>query len=144
MAGRKPYSQEVLKASGALKKHPERENKSAPQPIVGAPNKPAHIAADFVASQYWDHIIQQMDEMKILVKADKIIIQMLCELLSAGKQMFAAGEHKEHRLQTSVIKGYLAELGLTPSARSRLVARTPEVEDAFQQWQKGFPESSDN
>lgn len=144
MKGRKPYSQAVLKASDAFKKHPERENKNEPKPMEGAPNKPAHIEADFVASQYWDHFVQQLDQMKILTKADRSILEVLCELMSFRKSAFNASDMKEHKQLCVVIKGYLAELGLTPSARSRLIAKSPDTEDAFQEWQKGFPAASDN
>jgi len=141
MRGRKPYAQAVLDQAGTFKKHPTRENKNEPKPISGSPNKPAHIAADFVASQYWDHVVQQLDEMKILTKADRSILEVFCELMSLRKDAFIAKDLREHVKLSALIRPYLAELGLSPSARSRLIAKAPDDDDAFTAWQKEFGKS---
>lgn len=138
MRGRKPHAQAVLKASGALKKHPERENKHEPKPCPEAPEKPMHIGIEPTASKYWDHLVEQLADMKILTKADRSIMEVFCETMALRKQAFVDKEISDYIRLATLCKGYLSELGLTPSSRSRLVVKDTEVEDEYQSWQKGF------
>lgn len=135
--GRKPLASAAHRASGAYKKNPARENKHEPKAVEGVPSKPAHIAADPIASGYWDHITSQLAEMKMIAKADRTVIENLCELLAIKRNAYTCGEHALNIKASSLAKGYLIELGLTPSARSRLVVKEPEIEDAFSQWMAG-------
>jgi phage terminase small subunit len=136
--GRKPLATAAHRASGAYKKHPERENKHEPKVTEGMPNKPSHIASDAVASGYWDHVVSQLADMKMLAKADKSVIENLCEAMAMKRNAYECMDYSLSIKASSLAKGYLIELGLTPSARSRLVVKEPEIEDAFEQWRKGF------
>lgn len=143
MAGRKRIASAVHRAAGtyASGNHPERENKHEPKPTEGAPNKPAHIAGNVAASQYWDHTLQQLADMNLLTKADRSLMEIFSELMALRRQAFIEGDSKACNQLAATIRGYISELGLSPSSRAKLVAKDPVEEDAFSQWQKGFPVS---
>ena len=69
--GRKPLANATKRASGAFNHDPQRENKHEPKRIEGVPSKPAHIQANAYASGYWDHAVSQLNEMKLLSRADR-------------------------------------------------------------------------
>ncbi len=142
--GRKRLSTAVLRESGAYKKNPQRENKHEPQPKEGIPTKPAHIAANPKASGYWDHACSQLAEMNLLTKADRSLLEVFAEAMALRQQAFAELETKVWKSAADTCIRVAAELGLTPSARSRLVVKSKEEEDAFTQWSKGFANNSDN
>lgn len=135
--GRKPLSSAAHRESGAYKKNPNRENKYEPKAAEGAPSKPAHIANDSSASGYWDHAVSQLVEMKMVSKADRSVLESFCEAMSLKKAAFECKDYSAWSKACSQAKGLMIELGLTPSARSRLVVKEPEIEDAFTQWMEG-------
>lgn len=135
--GRKPLASAAHRASGAYKKNPARENKHEPKAVEGVPSKPAHIAADPDASGYWDHAVSQLVEMKMISKADRSILESFCEAMSLKRAAFECKDYTAWSKACSQAKGCMIELGLTPSARSRLVVKEPEIEDAFSQWMAG-------
>jgi phage terminase small subunit len=135
--GRKPLASAAHRASGAYAKNPSRENRHEPKATEGAPSKPAHIASNPVASGYWDHTVSILAEMKMLAKADRSVIEKYCEAMTMSRNAFECMDYVLSLKASSVAKGYMVELGLTPSARSRLVVKEPEMEDAFSQWLAG-------
>ena len=137
--GRKPLASAAHRLSGAYAKNPNRENKHEPKPTDGAPSKPAHIAENVIASGYWDHAVSQLTEMKLISKADRSVLEKFAEAMALGRAAFQCGDINDWKKASDTAKGYIIELGLTPSARSRLVVKTPEEDNAFEQWQKGFP-----
>lgn len=141
--GRKPLASAAHRASGAYQKNPQRENKQEPKPAEGVPNKPAHIAACAVASSYWDHAVAQLVEMKLICKADRSVLEKFAEAMAFGRYAFECKDINEWKKASDSAKGFMIELGLTPSARSRLVVKDPEVEDDFTKWRKGIG-GSDN
>ena len=136
--GRKPLATEVKRLSGAFKKDPKRENKHEPIAREGMPSKPAHIAANALASGYWDHVCSQLSDMNLLTKADRSLIEVFSECMAQRQTAFIAGDIKAQLQCAAQCRLYIAELGLSPSSRSRLIAKTPEEDNAFAQWQKGF------
>jgi len=136
--GRKPNLIEVNRASGAFEKNPQRENKHAPTAKKGYPNKPEHIAANEIASDYWDTTCYHLDEMKLLTESDGSAIEMFVEAMAVKQKLFLSGNVSALHKQGELCLRMAAELGLTPSSRSRMVTKVPEEEDAFTQWQKGF------
>lgn len=142
--GRKPLATAIKRESGAFKKDPQRENKHEPEPKTGYPQKPAHIASNPKASGYWDHACGQLAEMDLLTKADRSLLEVFSEAMSIRQQAFAELEMRVWKQAADTCIKVAAELGLTPSARSRLVVKSKEEEDAFTQWSKGFIKPSDN
>ena len=135
--GRKPLASAAHRASGAYAKNRARENKHEPKVVEGVPSKPAHIASNTVASSYWDHVVSQLIDMKMISKADRSVIEKFCEAMTMSRNAFECMDYVLSLKASSVAKGYMVELGLTPSARSRLVVKEPEMEDAFSQWIAG-------
>lgn len=136
--GRKPLASAAHRLSGAYAKNPARENKHEPKVAEGAPSKPAHIAACEVASSYWDHAVAQLTEMKLISKADRSVLEKFAEAMAFGRHAYQCKDISMWNKASNVAKGFMIELGLTPSARSRLVVKTPEEDNAFELWQKGF------
>lgn len=137
--GRKPQSTDVKQAIGATR----RINKHPPTVKKGYPDKPKHIADNEIASAYWDTTCYHLDEMKLLAESDGAAIEMFVEAMAVKQKLFASGNVIALHKQGDLCLRMAAELGLTPSSRTRMVAKTPEEEDAFTQWQKGIY-ASDN
>ena len=135
---------------GTLAKNPSRRNPAEPQPTIGRPDKPQSLSDDAVASNMWDGICDMLDAMKLLTVADGHLISTICQnesmLRLAAKSIRTIGTMIEandgtfkknpdcvewHKCMDRRLK-LLAELGLTPSARSRLSALVEEeVSDPF-------------
>lgn len=145
--GRKPKPSAVKERSGALRKNPQRRNKEEPKPTLGAPRKPAMVEADQIASQEWDSLCDWLDDMGILAKADRALMISYVTTYSEWRKYFihvrdhgvsvptATGgvttspeTHQYNKLSDRLLK-LLVELGLTPSARSRLKATEPKDDD---------------
>jgi phage terminase small subunit len=141
--GRKPNSTDVNRASGAFEKNPSRENKHAPEAKKGYPEKPTHILENELTSKYWDDVCYQMDEMKILAESDGPVIEMFVEAMAVKQRLFLDGNVAALHKQGELCLRMATELGLTPSARTRLAVKDVEVEDAFSQWMAGSG-ASDN
>lgn len=136
--GRKANSVEVNRASGAFIKNPQRENKQSPTAKRGFPDKPDHIAENTLASEYWDNTCYQLDELKLLSESDGAIIETFVEAMAVKQKLFLAGNVSALQKQSELCVKIAGELGLTPSARSRLVVKDQEEEDDFTKWRKGI------
>lgn len=147
MRGRKPKATAVKEASGSFRKDPQRKNKHEPMPRRGWPVKPEHIEACDIASPQWDELCRTLDEMNILTVADKSLLALYCQ--TYAEWMKLQRHVKEHGCTTFNDKGnasqspeaiqvhryadrllkMMAELGLTPSSRSRIKAPERQDED---------------
>jgi len=120
-----------------------RGRKPKPRPIEGggggAPEKPATIADDPVASALWDSLVAEMTESRILAKTDGPILACLCsaysrfvkarEILSKEGWVVVNGKNgstRSHPLlnieatAATEMSRYASELGLSPTARARI------------------------
>lgn len=133
---------------GSAKKDPQRVNRNEPQPSKGAPVKPKHLQG--FASEAWDVLVNQLDDMGILTQADGSILelysityQLYREALERIQQLGQVLVTKKggdveirrnpfsvelHKHRDSMNK-MLAELGLTPTARTK-ISVSPKVDDA--------------
>ncbi len=119
-------------------------NKDEPKPEPGAPPMPPHM--EFEAAETWGWLCEVLAGMGLLAKSDVAIMMAYCdaysEYLEARKQvedegLTCTGEKggqymnpafsAESSLRKQLVS-YAAELGLTPSARSRIQV-TPPAED---------------
>jgi P27 family predicted phage terminase small subunit len=157
--GRKPLATTIKESSGALKKNPQRRNKSEPKAKPGHPEMPAIVAEDKEASECWREVCDTLSEMGVLTTADKALMIAYCldysqfvhlwHVVKGGNvtQMnqktgvsLSPEAGQIHKYADRILKRQ-AELGLTPSSRSRLHVAKQEEENPFQEWLRG---ASDN
>ncbi len=150
--GRKPLANAVKEASGAFAKDPQRRNADEPKPKLGRPRIPDAVEDDPTAKSRWHWVCDQLESMNLLAVTDQGLIAGYCldysmmlalwEVIKGGQvsDMDEKGRTKLkpeanqfHTYSDRILKRE-AELGLTPSSRSRLKAPQSEEEDEFAQW----------
>jgi P27 family predicted phage terminase small subunit len=150
--GRKPQSTAIKLAKGAFDKHPERRNHSEPTPQLGEPVIPEIVEQDPAAKAKWLWVCEQLRSMNLLNVTDQGLIAGYCldysmmlslwESIKGGRvsDMTERGgittkpeANQFHKFADRILKRE-AELGLTPSARTRLRAPQKDEEDPFQEW----------
>ena len=150
--GRKQLANAVKEASGAFAKDPQRRNADEPKPKLGRPRIPDAVEDDPVAKSRWHWVCDQLESMNLLAVTDQGLIAGYCldysmmlalwEVIKGGQvsDMDEKGRTKLkpeanqfHTYSDRILKRE-AELGLTPSSRSRLKAPQTEEEDEFAQW----------
>ena len=150
--GRKPLSSATKEASGAFAKNPQRRNADEPKPKLGRPRIPDAVEDDPTAKSRWHWVCDQLESMNLLAVTDQGLIAGYCldysmmlalwEVIKGGQvsDMDEKGRTKLkpeanqfHTYSDRILKRE-AELGLTPSSRSRLKAPQTEEEDEFAQW----------
>jgi P27 family predicted phage terminase small subunit len=161
MAGRKRLSSAVHEQSGAYAKNPQRKNHNEPKPPPGWPDMPDIVRADQKAAECWFRICKTLDDMRVLTKAEQDLIACYCLDYSQfcwlweqckegnvatvdgnGKSMVTPASSQIHKYADRLLKRQ-AELGLTPSSRTRLHAPKQDEQDEFQAWMQRAM-SSDN
>lgn len=152
--GRKPLSNAVKEASGAFIKDPQRRNADEPKAKLGRPVCPDAVALDLVAKKRWDWVCDQLESMKLLAITDEGLIAGYCldysmmlslwevikggqvaDIDDKGRTKLKPEANQFHTYSDRLLKRE-AELGLTPSSRSRLKAPQTEQEDEFTAWLK--------
>lgn len=145
--GRKPTPSHLKLVRGNPGKRPL--NAKEPAPRRERPSAPAHISD--TAREVWGQAVLLLDEMGVLTSADVFAIEVLCEALAdhrdAGETIAAEGRfyettnatggtmwraHPAVALRSDAdrrIRGWCAEFGLTPSARSRIETAPRQTED---------------
>lgn len=147
--GRKPLASEVKERSGAYKKDPQRRNKKEPKPKAGIPEASEVVKADDIAGPYWIKICNTLDELGTLATCDYSLLEQfvlnysqwirlhkltananITTINVQGNVVATPEAIQVHKYADRHLK-MLAELGLTPSSRSRLQVVKEEEEDAF-------------
>ena len=150
--GRKPLANAIKEASGAFAKDPQRRNADEPKPKLGRPRIPDAVESDPTAKSRWHWVCDQLESMNLLAVTDQGLIAGYCldySMMLALWEVIKGGQVSEtdkdgrtklkpeanqfHTYSDRILKRE-AELGLTPSSRSRLKAPQNEEEDAFEQW----------
>jgi P27 family predicted phage terminase small subunit len=150
--GRKPLSNAVKEASGAFAKDPQRRNAQEPKPKLGRPKIPEAVEADPAAKSRWHWVCDQLESMNLLAETDQGLIAGYCldysmmlslwevikggnvsDMDEKGRAKLKPEANQFHTYSDRILKRE-AELGLTPSARSRLRAPQKDEEDPFQEW----------
>ena len=130
-------------------------NKREPQPEAKPPECPDYVRADPVALAYWDHYLPILRAMKVITVADETVLASLCIVhsnlianLQKVRELNASGPSGIAGIVIATKSGYLApnqlyinvqtamdqelklcrELGLTPSARTRIHAVLDKAE----------------
>lgn len=146
--GRKPTPIHLRLVKGNPGKRPI--NTAEPKPRRERPSAPAHVSDK--ARETWGYVTSILDGMGVLTKADALALEVLCEAyadyLTARAELRAFGSNYYetvnqtggvmHRAHPAVavmqdadrrIKAWLAEFGMTPSARSRVKGEAEGEED---------------
>lgn len=148
MRGRKPKATAVKEASGAFVKDPQRRNEAEPQLDMKAPEQPESINGDQVAEKMWAHLVHILTEMRVITEADSQLMEAYCLTYSRIMEDEAAIRVEGNVIETergpkrnpravnlnanrAAQLKMLAEMGLTPSSRTRLKAVPKEEEDIF-------------
>lgn len=139
MKGRKPKPTHLKLVQGNPGKR--ALNKSEPKPRRERPSPPAHVSDK--ARETWGYVAAILDDMGVLTATDALALEVLCEaysdFLGARSELNQFGSNYYettnatggvmHRAHPAVavmqdadrrIKAWLAEFGMTPSARSRV------------------------
>ena len=137
--GRKPAPTHLKLVKGNPGKR--RLNENEPKPRRERVSAPAHVSDK--ARETWGYVSAILDGMGILTRPDALALEMLCEAyadyLAARSELKAFGSNYYetvngqggimHRAHPAVavmqdadrrIKAWLAEFGMTPSARTRV------------------------
>jgi P27 family predicted phage terminase small subunit len=151
MRGRKPLATAVKEASGAFIKDPQRKNKNEPKATRGWPEISSAIKKDKVAVERWNHVCKELDSQGILTTADFYLLEYHCSNYSLWISLKAVvdsigvvdeGEKSRSakpeakmmlELERQMLK-QIIEMGLTPSARSRLKVQEKQEENPFETW----------
>ena len=148
MKGRKPAPNHLKLVRG----NPGRRPLNAAEPKVrrARPSAPEHMSDR--AREAWGYVSGLLDRMGILSEVDALALELLCEayadylgaraeIKAFGSETYAtetANGDKMYRSHPAVaqrndadrrIRGWLAEFGMTPSARTRVRADGPTEED---------------
>lgn len=139
MKGRRPKPTHLKLVTGNPGKRPV--NRKEPKVPRSRPSAPVHLSDK--ARETWGFVTGLLDRMGVLTEADSVALEMLCEayadylaarveLKAFGSDYYAtetAGGDKMHRVHPAVaqkndadrrIRAWLAEFGMTPSARARV------------------------
>ena len=150
--GRKPQATAVKIANGAFVKDPQRQNHNEPKPALTDPIIPEHVEADPAAKTRWNWVCEQLRSMNLLHQTDEGLIAGYCidysmmlslwsvikggnvsDMNDRGGIVTKPEANQFHKFADRCLKRE-AELGLTPSARTRLRAPQNDEEDPFKEW----------
>ena len=143
MAGRKPKPTAVKKLEGNPGKR--KLNMKEPEPGKGMPDCPEWLLPE--AKTVWNRLCRKLSEMGVLTEIDMVAFAEYCQSYARWKE---AHEHIDREGSTfETEKGYqqqtpwvgiantnqklmlsaASEFGLTPSARSRIMAASGAIKD---------------
>lgn len=152
--GRKPKPAELKVLHG--EKDKRRINKREPQVEKGLPVVPDHVAADELAAFAWDRICTTLASMKILSPAYAPLIEQYA--VSYSNYRRAQAEVDKHGYVVTGANGgpvrnpacndahkysdqcsrMLVEMGLTPSAKTRLVVEDVKENEHLKMFEQGL------
>jgi len=147
MAGRRAIPTAIQEAKGAYAKNPGRRNDREPQAEPGWPEIPEAVEGDDLARAKWFETCRILADMKVLTTADSNCIAQLClahsqqmrcwEVIKGGNTVFVGRlrpEAKDFHVYADRIIRCSVELGLTPSARTRVKVVKAEEKDDLLEW----------
>jgi P27 family predicted phage terminase small subunit len=144
--GRKPIPTHLKILHGNPGKRPL--NEAEPTPPADRPERPPHLAGEAAAE--WDRVCELLDKMGLLSSADRAVIAAFCEAwgrwVEAEAMVRKIGAVIVTKEKTLYQNPYLAvankaieqftklaaELGLTPSSRSRVKTTKPQTKTGIQ------------
>lgn len=144
--GRKRLSEETKEKSGAFAKDPQRRNKAPARVKYGLPPVPDSLVGDAIAIEKWNCLCVELASAGILATIDGDLLESYCVTFANYRRALDSVRKvgqvitktngdvarnpaclELNQTMERMIK-LMAELGLTPSARSRIAA-SPKVEE---------------
>lgn len=102
-------------------------NKAEPLPLKGAPTCPAWLQGDALLE--WKRIVPELDRLGVLTSVDGAVIEAHCVTYGEIVATVKAGKPLKAAL-LGQLRGYAAELGLSPAARAKLIVpKVPEDDE---------------
>jgi phage terminase small subunit len=126
--GPAPKPTKLVVLEGNPGKRPLPKNEPKPSPCI--PNCPAWLLDD--AKALWKTLAPELDRISLFTTVDGVAFAVLCQTFARWKQADQAGSEHGDRLAVKYVaqvKALCQEFGLTPSARTRISVKTPEVDD---------------
>ncbi len=137
MKGRKPKPRSLKIANGSAEHDPQRMNRNEPQPPSGAPPKPA-FSSD-VASRAWDDCVRWLADSQTLTTVEAGLIESYANNYADHERLrevwLETGNYSPgYRHAKDMNLKLLAEMGLTPSSRTRVskIGDAPAADPAEQ------------
>lgn len=101
------------------------------KPPVGSPACPSWLTGD--ALDEWNRIVPALDALGVLTSVDSAVLIGHCVTLAEiAATVKSGGELKASLL--GQLRGFAADLGLTPAARAKLAIAPMKQEDEFAQF----------
>jgi len=131
--GRKPEPTALKLLRGNTGHRPMPDPEKEPKPDPTCPKCPTWL--NKVAKAKWKEIVPQLHKMGVVTRIDRDILTLYCETWSqlreatdrrADKEVGFAWQAECRHLKAQIHK-YKAELGMTPSSRTRLSVSKPET-----------------
>ncbi len=144
--GRKPKPTALKVLEGNPGKRPLNDNEPKPRPI--APSPPSWLPRE--AKKQWKELAPALEKERLLTEVDGLAFAMLllhwAQVAEATKILKKEGlitvderglprKHPAHQIlrdHSEAFRQYMAEFGLSPSARSRLNLPVQDEEDEFE------------
>lgn len=141
--GRKPLPSHLKLIRGTTRA--DRRNGAEPKLERARPPAPEHLSDRARAA--WQQVSALLDRMGVLTQADALALELLCEawadLLSAREELVRSGEtyttatgsvraHPSVAIRNDAsrrVQSLLAEFGMTPSSRSKVISKGLDEED---------------
>ena len=148
--GRKPLAAEVHIRNGSYAKNPKRQNKQAPKVNHALPLMPEMFETLEHATAKWNQLTEQLSTLGVLAETDGDLLEQYCVSYQLFRDAFvkvqetglALDESTQHGTTTKRnpycgelhkhmdrLSKLMAEMGLTPSSRTKLIATPPGEED---------------
>ena len=143
----RPQATAVMEAKGAYKNDPGRKNPAEPQPTLHAPPRPAVLDGDDIAISKWFHLCEMLEELGVAAVTDGDLMTAYCRSWSEWVRAFKAVDEEGSVVSgrrnpkcvvgekaLAVVMKLIPELGLSPSSRSRLIARPMDDDDPIKKF----------
>jgi P27 family predicted phage terminase small subunit len=149
MRGRKPQATAIKEGNGAFVKDPQRKNHEEPRLPMSEPECSEAIKENPEAFAKWKQVIGWLTEMRVIASVDHDLIETYAmtyaEMMENTKLVQQEGHCIEGAKglmvrnprtvvlanQRATVLKMIAELGLSPSSRTRLKAAPQQEEDVF-------------
>lgn len=126
--GRPRKATNVLEASGAFDKNPQRRRERGGEPIptgeIGDP--PPGFGKTTRKGKAWREIVENCPP-KVLANSDRILVELAATLMAEFRkkpEAFTAAMYSQ-------LRGALGSLGMDPASRSKINVGPPEPENKF-------------
>jgi phage terminase small subunit len=115
-SGGKPKPTKLKVLTGNPGKRPLPENEMSPEPIT--PEAPAWMPKE--AQCEWHRLVPELAKLGVLARLDRSTLTAHCLAWEAMQRAHFEGDDAKLMKAIGHLRSFIAELGLSPSARSRI------------------------